>query len=430
VSVVSVVSAAPHEHRFTVAEPAEVLAAISVRCDECAWDREGREAVVLRLTVDGNYVQHLPLVRTGKADYRVLIGRVEAGSHTLRLEEDDRVTARDLRGGGRAVVQRVDVEPIVGSSPQHRAVSLAPFLYARPDTVGRFTDVPVFMWYEVEPTPAGTRYRYSIIFTNEDGGTPADRLMATWGRTTDIEYVYSVEVNRSGAIVAEDMQGPKHEILPFRGHREGQHPQLWVSTDNNMVLDSGSTAIRYAPAPMSFSLRDVSREAVMDAHPWLYELAAKELVREGKIVADAPPGTGQIPDPRTFAYVEGCGELNGAALTFAVRVNGNWTTSDRGMTEYRIARDGCFRGAIPLPTPVRTRDIQRLRAQAHVRTSSSSNTAAAHSRPAPSGPVRLTHARMFLLDQTFHPQRLLVDWRGTKALAADGPAVEIATPRE
>jgi hypothetical protein len=428
VSFVPLVSAAPYEHRFTVSEPAEVLATISVRCDECAWEREGREAVVLTVSIDGKYVQHLPVVRSGRAGYPLLIGAVAAGSHTLRLEEDDRLTARDLRGGGRATIEGIAVDPVLRSSPQHRAVSLAPFLYARPDTVGRFTDVPVFMWYEVEPTQAGTRYRYSIIFTNEDGGTPADRLMATWGRTTDIEYVYSVEVSGAGAIIAEDIQGPKHEILPFRGRRDAQHPLLWVSTDNNMVLDTGATAIRYAPAPGPFPLRGVSREAVMDAHPWLYALAAKELTREGKIVANAPTGQGQIPDPRTFTYFEGCGELSGAALTFAVRVNGRWIASDRGNAEYRIARDGCFRGAIPLPPPVRAEDIQGLRAQAHVRVSSSSTTPATGTNR--SGPARLTHARLFLLDEAFQPQRLLVDWRGTRTLTADGPAVEIATPRE
>ena len=28
------------------------------------------------------------------------------------------------------------------------AQSMAPFIYARPNTVGKFTDLPVFMWYE------------------------------------------------------------------------------------------------------------------------------------------------------------------------------------------------------------------------------------------------------------------------------------------
>ncbi len=100
------------------------------------------------------------------------------------------------------------------------------------------------MWYETEPTTRGTRYRYSVIFTNEDGGTPADRLMATWGRTTEIEYLYSVEVDRAGAILADDIQGPEHVVLPFKGRREGAHPLLWVSTDNNMVRHGGA-ARRY-----------------------------------------------------------------------------------------------------------------------------------------------------------------------------------------
>ena len=39
---------------------------------------------------------------------------------------------------------------------------------------------------------------------------------------------------------------------------------MWVSTDNNMVSESGPTEVRYAPAPQRFDLTDVSREVVMD----------------------------------------------------------------------------------------------------------------------------------------------------------------------
>ena len=105
------------------------------------------------------------------------------------------------------------------------ALAHAPFIYERPNASGRFTDVPVFMWYESEETEStARRFRYSVIFTNEDGGTPADRLMATWGRTTDIEYVYSVLMDSTGAIQGEDIQGPEHKILPFDGKREASSP--------------------------------------------------------------------------------------------------------------------------------------------------------------------------------------------------------------
>ena len=284
--------------------------------------------------------------------------------------------------------------------------------------MGRFTDLPVFMWYEAESTGRGTRYRYSMVFTNEDGGTPADRLMATWGRTTDIEYLYSVEVDGSGRILAEDYQGRDHVTTAFEGTREGRHPLLWVVTDNNMVDDTapagGRTAIRYAPAAVPFTLRDVSREAVMDAHPWLYALMARELDREGKIAADPPAGRGVIPDPRRYVYVEACGEAGVTALSFSVRADGAWHDSDRGVPEYRIVRAGCWRGAVPLPAGVGLSSAGALRFQAH-------------ERPRPPGagqPVTdrrtalLTRVnRVFTLDERYRPVPLRFQWRGRVGLS-------------
>ena len=240
------------EAAFTSTTNAEAVAWITVDCGACAWDTTGSEAIVFAVTVDDRAPIHLPIVRGGQAEYRLMLGAVSTGDHAIKIEQDPNLTAAALRGKAVARLD-VEIEQISATDSTYQAMSLAPFVYARPDTVGRFTDVPLLMWYEIEPTERGRRYRYSVIFSNEDGGTPADRLMATWGRTTDIEYVYSVEVDASGAILNEDMQGPKHEILPFKGKREGRHPLLWVSTENNMVLDHGTTAVRYAPAPGSRS---------------------------------------------------------------------------------------------------------------------------------------------------------------------------------
>ncbi len=403
---------------FETKARAEALATITVTCDTCAWDVAGREAVVLSLVLDGRYVQHLPIVRTGRAEYRVMLGRVEPGLHTLVIDEDAELTAPGLRGGARALVDTIVVDQIDAGARDYSAIKLAPIVYARPDTVGKYTDVPVFMWYEIEPTARGTRYRYSVIFTNEDGGTPADRLMATWGRTTDIEYLYSVELDRKGDILEDDIQGPEHEILPFKGRREGEHPLLWVSTDNNMVLPEGTTRVRYAPAPVLFPLRDVSREAVMDVHPWLYAVMANELRREGKIVADAPPGQGAIPDPRRFVFIEGCGELAEKAIAFAVRVGTQWISSDRDISDYRIVRDGCFRAAIPLPATATVKDVRALRAQVFAR-EGKTNTA----------PARVTRINtVFMLDERFVPGTHILRWEGTAHLRPGGPPFELRVP--
>jgi hypothetical protein len=373
---------------------------------------------MLSLAVDGRYSQHLPIIRTGRAEYKVMLGALEPGSHTVNISEDSQLTAGELRGGLQAIVHSVGITLIDAKSADYTAVSMAPIVYARPDTVGMYTDVPAFMWYEIEPTARGTRYRYSVIFTNEDGGTPADRLMATWGRTTDIEYLYSVELDDKGAILDEDIQGPKHEILPFDGRREGRHPLLWVSTSNNMVLPQGTTEVRYAPAPVLFHLRDVSREAVMDTHPWLYEVMARELEREGKIAADPPIGQGTIADPRRFVFVEGCAALADKALAFGVRVGSQWIFSDRGHPGYRIVRDGCFRASIPLPPGATITEVRGVRTQVFAR---EGRTNAA--------PAQLTRINtVFGLDESFAPGPPVLSWVGKTELQPAGPPFDLPIP--
>lgn len=422
---IAVSAAAPQsaaEKSFSAPRRADAIARITVVCDACAWDTAGREAAILQVILDGRTPVRLPIVRSGRADYSVLLGALGPGPHVVRVAPDAPLSASGLPPDA-ARVDAIEIRQVDETDPEYVPLSLAPVLHARPNTIGRFTDVPVFMWYEVEPDDRGVRYRYSVVFTNEDGGTPADRLMATWGRTTDIEYVYSALVDPAGRVLEDDIQGPGHEILPFRGSREGRHPLLWVATDNNMVEDRGTTTVRYAPAPVAFPLRNVSREAVMDAHPWLYAVAARELAREGKIAPGAPPGTGVIPDPRRFVYVEACGDVGGSALGFLVRVGNEWVASDRGVPAYRIVRSGCFRAAIPLPADRTLDDVTALRVHAFERPAGNGDPAQARA------PVRLTRInRLFTLDENHEPGPSRLRWEGLKELVPDGSPAEFAVP--
>jgi hypothetical protein len=400
----------------------EVTAVIHAGCARCDWGETGREAVVLRLSLDGKYSQHLFLSR-GEAptDYRVHLGTLPPGRHQLRVERDAELSAK---GAGPATIDVTSVDGLVqGMSNDFTAQSMAPILYARQNTVGKFTDLPLLMWYEVEPTPRGRQYRYSVIFSNEDGGTQTDRLMATWGRTTDIEFVYGVEVDAAGQILAEEFQGPGHEVPAFKGQHEARHPLLWVSTDNNMVSESGPTRMRYAPEAVKFDLTNVSREAVMDANPWTYAIASIEMRREGKIVDDVPPGNNAISDPRRFVYVEACGQVGNAALAFSIGVGGQWIPSDRGMRQYRIVRDGCFRAATPLPAGMRASDIQAIRVQAFER------PPADGAAPSAPDPVRLMRInKVFMLDEHFLPGPSILKWEGPATIRAGGDSFEVRIP--
>ena len=65
-----------------------LIATIEAECDQCAWDMAGREAVLLRLSLNGRYVQHLPVVRSTRAEYTALVGTVPAGSHSVNVAID------------------------------------------------------------------------------------------------------------------------------------------------------------------------------------------------------------------------------------------------------------------------------------------------------------------------------------------------------
>jgi len=423
----ALLSAGPllREERFRAERPSEAVVTLTVGCERCDWAQAGREAAALVLSLDGKYSQHLILSRgEAPADYRVALGGLAAGPHEMQVRLDRGASARHV---GTVTVQPARFTLVPEDGRDHAMLAYAPILHARPDTLERFTDLPLLMWCERETVPGGLRLRYSVIFSNEDGGTPIDRLMATWGRSTDIEYVYSVELDDAGRLVGEEFQGKDHKRLPFRGPHEGTHPLEWVVTDNNMVGDHGDTTRRYALAPEPFDLADASREAVMDAHPWTYRVSAQEARREGRVAEDARPGAGKIPDPRRFATLEACGEVQDAALSFALGAAGpggetRWYESDGGLPKFRVARSGCFRSAVALP-PGEAGRLVAVRFRAHTRLPQEGEAPL----PPGAGRARLTRInKIFLLGEDDEPAENLFAWAGEAALAAEGPPLELA----
>ncbi len=425
-------SGALREESFLLAEAAEVVATVTAGCARCSWGARGREAAVLVLEVDGRYSQHL-LVAQGErpSEYPVALGPLPAGPHRLSVTLDRRATPRAV---GEVSVDAIAFRAAGAREADHAALALAPFLYARKGTLERFSDLPLLTWYETEKTPRGERIRYSVVFSHEDGGTPVDRLMATWGRTTDVEFVYAVEHDGEGRVLAEIYQGKDHELVPFAGRREGRHPLLWVVTENNMLRDRGETAVRFAPAPRPVDLAERSREAVMDDHPWTYRVSAQEVRREGRTADHARPGEkGRIPDPRRFVYLEACAPAVDATLAFAAGVAGadgalTWYASDAAGPRFRVSRaphnfpNGCFQAAVALPMGIGPAAIHALRVQAFTR------LPAKDERPLPSGTGRarlLRVNRLFMLDENDEPGAKLLSWTGDVPLAGEGPPYEL-----
>src|SRR4051812_10413758 len=410
---------------FDSAGGGEAVATIESGCDGCDWSVAGREAVLLELRLDGTYSQHVALTRgSARAEYKVMLGRVTAGTHRLTLVRDEK---RSASGAGPVSVGRVSVDVVSARRPEYAWLSRAPILRARPGTVEKFSDFPLVMYAERNVNgESGSRYQlqYTVIFTNEDGGTPTDRLMATWGRTTDIEFIYGLTQPAPGEPPRDEIQAAGHKWIPFQGPREGQHPVLWVATENNMVADHGADEmIRFAPAPQLVSLAGTSREKVMDDNPWMYAVTSAEMLREHRIDPAATPGSGRIVDPRRYVTVEACGQVKDATLALDIGVKAGadvvWLPTDTD-PRFRIARGGCFRGGSPAPAGATGADVVGLRIRAYGRPAREGEAAP----PAPSVVLEAV-TKVFMLNQAFVPDVLPMAWKGSLAVRTDGTAVPI-----
>jgi hypothetical protein len=420
-----------HQETFALAATAEVVVEFEARCSGCDWGRRGYEAAALRLSVDGSYSQHVWLVRGEHGEYRVALGQLSAGPHHLTFALDEDQSAKHVRS---AAVDKVAIEPAAIGTAEARLLAHAPLLMARPNSLGRFSDLPLLMWVESESMGAGgSRLRYSVVFSNEDGGTPPDRLMATWGRLTDIEYVLGVELDAAGRVSSAQYQGPGHKVLPYAGAWETGHAVLYVVTDNNMVADRGKHIVRIALAPFAFDLTGTSREAVMDANPWTYTVSVKEARREGRIRPEARPGSKRVPDPRRFATLEACAATRDATLAFSLGVrtregSTRFFDSDAGLSRFRIGRratefpNGCFRGAVALPPGTEASEIVALRLRAFTRLPAEGEAPL----PKGSGTARLLRVNsLFRLNANDEPGPSLFSWHGDEPLTPDGPPLEL-----
>ncbi|MBA3600212.1 MAG: hypothetical protein H0W45_03085 [Acidobacteria bacterium] len=319
------------------------------------WMVKNAEAAVLTVFVDGKYNQDVILFAGAKKfNYRASLGKFEPGEHTLSIALNE---ARSAPNAKQVKLFSSSIFPseltLVKNGGDERdfiALTHAPMLYARPDTVDKFSDIPLLTYYEIFPSSENAfKIRYTVIYSNEDGGTQTTALMARWGRATDIEWVYEIEF-KDGAIVSEVYQGANHETKRFAGKRVfGNHPLIFDVTVNNNFSDTGCSELRFAQLPIKVDLSQKSRETIMDENAWTYRVMAQEATREGRVNA-AKLDANTIADPRDYLYAEIYSEPKAAAIALeAETVSGEKFSSDAGIAALRVSRNGFLRIALRLP---------------------------------------------------------------------------------
>jgi hypothetical protein len=352
------------EKEFVLGAPAEVVLGIRASAPGSDWGVDGREAPVVTVTVDGEYVEDIVLVGGEETlDYRVLLGPVTEGQHRLCVLLNEELSSPGARQVEIAGVTMAEYRP---GDDLYDVVAHAPFIYYRRWSVDRSTDVPMVAYHQRSHSSDGTRIRYTVIFTHEDGGTLAPMLMSRWGRTTDIELIYDVVFDANGKIVRERFQGPGHATPPFKGRKLGAHPLLRVCTSNNMVTDEFRDGPRVALAPVDELSPGFAREAMMDANPWTYRAMAAEMRREGRTESPGDPATAAVSDPRNYLYCDlsfvGLGRRQ--AIVEVQTSGGGSFLSNHGQPGGAVtagaARDSWSRAAVELPEGTGPDDIERV----------------------------------------------------------------------
>jgi hypothetical protein len=367
-----------HAITFRTDRAGEALVDVTAAAPGVSWAVKGRESAVLSLYVDGRYATDDVVPAAFPITRSFALGHLRAGRHRLSLR-----LAADRSRGRRVTVTRASVRT-VSRGQAYTDLAHAPVLYGRngADSGGpfqnSFTDTPLVAWHEDVPAllPGHRLLTYSYIWSNEDGGTSTPQLMARWGRTTDIEWIYQVEVDASGHRVPGTavIQAPNHVTQPFGGTYEGDHPLMQTCTLNNNICDKVDDPMRFfLSTASSLDPATEAREQVMDRNPWTYWVAAAESRREGKVAPNPPTdSTTLIADPRDYLYLvvrkETVNPPNGAldwvGLSIGVRLKGDPALyrSDHLFPDRSIQRDLPAATTVQLPPGTEPSDIAEITA--------------------------------------------------------------------
>ncbi len=392
------------DHAFSLPASGEAWVALNLAAPGTSWWRP--EAAVVALDVDGCARQEIILAGGEEpTEYLRLLGRLTSGAHRIRLRIDGDLTA--FPAGG-IVVHEVRTGAIADSNPAAPLWRHAPVIHYRALDSGLdslATDTPLMLFYRTAGSGADTVVEYHAIYSHEDAGTDLTGLLARWGHTVDIEWVFRVTLGRSGKACDEEFQGPAHDTVRFAGRRTmGGHPVLQVATRNGMVTDRVVCPYRAALAPACRQPEGEPREGVLHRFPWIYQVSAGEVHRQTPLEEVADPATPAPADPRAYLYLH-CKRSMGAAtlpLEAAVRVGGAWYTSTWGRRDLAPDEPDAESTAVKLPAGTTEAGISAI---------------ALHAMEPPRQTAEVALVRAFLLDDRYRP-RAPLPARGTVRLTA------------
>ncbi|WP_405687844.1 hypothetical protein OG204_32110 [Streptomyces sp. NBC_01387] len=416
---------------FSTARTGEAVLTLDSSAPGVSWQTRGSESAVVSVSTDGRYTTDVVIPSGEPLTRSFTLGHLRAGHHTLRLAF---AADRSPAGATRALLGSLAVSVTPEDTDAGTVLRNAPVLYGRniPALGTEFqsatTDTPLVMWHESLPSavPGHRVLQYSVIWSNEDGGTDSPALMARWGRTTDIEWVYRTEIDAHGRRVPGTgvYQAPDHQTLRFAGEFDGDRPLLETCTSNNNMCDSVDDPMRFSLSPAQDLPAGQPREHLMDTNAWTYPVMAQEMVREGRTESPTDPSTPEVGDQRDYLYIAvahtaaSAGATGDVGLTVGVRLRGGDTVyrSDHAVPTSSVNRDGTAATTVELPPGTTAADIAEITA---IRTPVGASEAT----------LDVTAVtRAFFLGRDYLPTASFADWSGKVSLSPAGPSAVLWRP--
>lgn len=355
---------------FDVEKPGESFLVLRLGSPDTSWRSNDAKSVVLKVTADGE--SHADIILFGGAEvleYSAYAGTSSPGKKKILVEFDaERSPAPETR----AVIHSAELKTFGEDDENFLAYKHSPIVYPRDGSAAN--DIPLLMYCNSVGDSQVASLEYQMVFSNENGGTGghAPILMAQWGRTTDIEWVYHAKISRkTGKVIYETYQGEKHSTKTFTGKKINGHPLLRVSTRNNNFDQEGAEAVRAGLMPVIFDRGERTREVIMDLHPWTHRIANEEMYAEKKAVESSFGKYYEMGDARNYAYFDYHARNNTGEHTLEIKVKlsgaSKWYSSDPDIflpmyeNPGKLGRGGRYRTNVELPPGTTPGQIEKIR---------------------------------------------------------------------
>jgi hypothetical protein len=312
-----------------------------------SWASDTDKAITVSVRVDRGAWQQIVLFAGSEPfTYAGFTGPLTTGRHRVSLRVDSNLSTTGSHLPAVALY-RVRLRVVAPDNRMYLLQKYAPVIYGRTDSSS--SDTQLLSYGTTTPLAGGsTGLSYETVWSHEDAGTSFVPFLewGEWGRMTDITGTVSLDVSASGAIshpmynwcgcrpgFPQNRDSLQEVSVPFHGkYFDGTHMIVRNASGNDYQSQAGRTDFRFQQPAVIGPGPGQPREAIMDAHPWTYQIMADE-VRYWYLDRSSNSNSAQPGAGRQYAVISlDTSSTQASTVAVDLRLSGSarWYRSDMG----------------------------------------------------------------------------------------------------